>query len=347
MNDSRTLPWAYGGPLGRALLRTRPEDFQVSEILGFTPSGSGEHLFLWVRKRGWTTEATAGAIARACGVRRGAVSFGGMKDKWAVTEQWFSVHLPGVAGDLEPGELADGLVVLRALRHNKKLRRGVQRGNAFRLVLRELNVGPQALGERLLAISRRGVPNYFGEQRFGRDGDNAERARAWLAGEWRPRERSLRGILLSSARSELFNQVLAERVRDGSWERALSGELVMLDGRHSIFPAESDDPALPGRLRALAVHPTGPLVGRGEPRSADEVAALEAQVLAPEAELVQGLQDQGLEAARRSLRLRVADLAWSFPEPGCLRLDFRLMAGSYATAVIRELVEAEEPRRGL
>ena len=340
-----TLPYAHGGPLGRALMRSRPEDFAVSEQLGFPLTGSGEHLFLRVRKRGWTTEAVGGLIARACGVSRGAVSYGGMKDKWAVTEQWFSVHLPGRTDDLSEGELAPDVFIVQALRHNKKLRRGVQSGNAFVLRLREVEATPRVVGERLAAIVRYGVPNYFGEQRFGRDGDNVERARSMLAGEWRPRDRSLRGILLSSARSHLFNAVLAARIEDGSWDKALPGELVMLDGRHSLFPAESDDPAIPARLRALTLHPTGPLAGRGEPRPTGDVLALESRVLEPHAELVAGLESAGLDAARRALRLRVADLAWNFPEPGCLELNFALTSGSYATAVVRELFEVEEPGR--
>jgi tRNA pseudouridine13 synthase len=345
MTESFELPYAHGGPLGRALMRAQPEDFEVRELLGFAPTGSGEHLFARVRKRGWTTEAVTGLLAKACGVSRGAVSYAGMKDKWAVTEQWFSVHLPGRAEPLAVGELAPGVELVELARHNKKLRRGVLTGNAFRLRLRELEASPNAVGARLHRIGRYGVPNYFGEQRFGRDGDNVERARAMFAGEFRPRDRALRGILLSSARSFLFNAVLAERIRRGDWDRALPGELVMLDGRQSLFAAQDDDPELPRRLRALALHPTGPLVGRGEPQPSGEVRALEDAVLTPYADLVEGLYAVEMEAARRALRVRVADLGWCFPEPGCVELSFSLMAGSYATGVLREIFQAEEPAR--
>lgn len=345
MIESSELPFAHGGPLGRALMRAQPEDFEVRESLGFAPTGSGEHLFARIRKRGWTTEAVTGLLAKACGVSRGGVSYAGMKDKWAVTEQWFSVHLPGREAPLDLGELAPGVEVVELARHNKKLRRGVLTGNAFRLRLREVEASPSAIGARLHQIARYGVPNYFGEQRFGRDGDNVERARAMFAGEFRPRDRSLRGILLSSARSFLFNGVLAERLRRGDWDRVLAGELVMLDGRQSLFPAQADDPDLPPRLRALALHPTGPLVGRGEPQPTAEVKALEDSVLGQYADLVEGLYRVKMDAARRALRVRVADLAWSYPEPGSVELSFALMAGSYATGVLREVFETEEPAR--
>src|SRR5690606_17452468 len=166
------LAYAYGGPLARARVRAEPEDFQVFETLSFVPSGRGEHLFLRVRKRQWTTEAAAAALARALGVRRDQGSSAGMKDKQALTEQWFSVHLPGRGLELPLGELERGLWLVEATRNDRKLRRGALAGNRFRLLLRELdNNSTTALGARLVRIAWAGVPNYFGVQRFGRDGD--------------------------------------------------------------------------------------------------------------------------------------------------------------------------------
>lgn len=335
------LPRAHGAPLGRARLRSVPEDFVVDEILGFEPSGRGEHLFVHIRKRERTTEQVASFLARAAGVSKGAVSYAGMKDKRAVTQQWFSVHLPGREIELPPGEFGPGIEILATVRHDKKLRRGVLRGNRFRLRLRELEAAPAAISARLVRIAYHGVPNYFGEQRFGRDGGNVEQAREMLAGRLRPRDRALRGILLSAARSHLFNQVLAERLRQGSWERAIAGDLLMLDGRHSLFPIEAVDETIRRRVQALEIHPTGPLVGRGGPQPGDETAALEQVVLAPESELVNALAVAGLEGARRALRLRVAELSWHFPAAGEVELAFSLTAGAYATSVIRELVEVE------
>ena len=325
--------------LGSARLRTVPEDFWVDEILGFSPSGQGEHLFVRIRKRERTTDQVAGFLARAVGVARGAVSYAGMKDKRAVTQQWFSVHLPGRMIDLPLGEFGPGIEVLETRRHDKKLRRGVLRGNRFRLRLREVDAPAVAVSARLGQIARYGVPNYFGEQRFGRDGDNVEQARAMLAGRLRPRDRSLRGILLSAARSHLFNQVLAERLRQGNWACAIAGDLLMLDGRNSLFPVESIDDVIRRRVLALEIHPTGPLSGRGGPATSAAAAALEQQILASDPELVEGLVAAGLEGARRALRLRIAELGWWFPAPGEVELSFALAAGAYATCVVRELFE--------
>lgn len=339
MNDS--LPYAHGAPLGGARLRVQPEDFRVDEVLGFAPSGRGEHLFVRVRKRARTTEQVAGLLARAAGVPKSAVSYAGMKDKWAVTEQWFSLHLPGREAPLSVGELEEGVEILEIARHDKKLRRGVLKGNRFRLRLREVTAAPEPLSRRLWRIARFGVPNYFGEQRFGRDGDNVEQARAMLAGRFRPRDRALRGILLSAARSQLFNEVLAARLRRGDWDRPLPGELIMLDGRHSLFPCEQPDAEIARRAAALEIHPTGPLVGQGGPLPSGAVAEFEREILSGEQELIDGLAQAGLEGARRALRLRVADLAWWFPAPGEIELSFGLTAGAYATVVVRELVRID------
>lgn len=342
MNPLAALPRAYGPPLGEAVLRQEAADFQVYEELPFGPSGSGEHLLLRVRKTGWTTDAVAGVLARSLDVGRREVSYAGMKDRHAVTEQHFSVQLAGRQTPELPRELADGVELLWAARHHRKLRRGALSGNRFRLRLRGLSADYAALSARLAAIARGGVPNYFGEQRFGREGDNVARARDLLAGRFRTRNRNLRGILYSAARSELFNRVLGRRVADGSWQGALTGEVMMLDGRSACFTAEPEDAALGRRLALMEIHPTGPLVGKGGLRPSEDAGALEQQVEEAEAELVEGLVRAGLDGDRRALRLRVRELAWHQPEPGQLWLDFALPSGAYATAVVRELVEATQ-----
>lgn len=338
-----SLPRAHGAPLSKARLRAVPEDFQVTEILGFEPSGTGEHLFVAIRKRDWTTEAVAKHLAERCGVPRRAVEYAGMKDRRAVTEQWFSVHLPGREADLAVGEsLADGVSVRALTRNDRKLRRGALAGNRFRLVLRDVDATDYRLSLRLRKIAYRGVPNYFGEQRFGRDGDNVARAREWFEGRWRPRGRHVRSVLLSAVRAELFNRVLAARVADGTWDRLLPGDAAQLDGRGSLFSVEATTPELAARAARLDVHPTGPLPGRGKAIAGTEIAAWEAGVLEAERELVNGLEQAGLEAARRALRLRVAGLRWHSPSAGVLVIGFSLPAGAYATSVVRELVEAAD-----
>lgn len=333
------LPRAWGPPTGTALLKAAPEDFQVEEQTGLAPSGEGEHLWLWVEKRGLTTPQVARALADAAGLHPRAVSFAGLKDKHALTRQWFSLQAPGRSLPLAagPGPIP-GCRILVARRHHRKLRTGALKGNRFLLTLRDCDADPAAVAHRLYRISARGVPNYFGRQRFGRGGGNLAQASAWFAGGRPPRDRKLRGLLLSSVRSELFNRVLAQRVRDGSWNRLLPGEVAMLDGRGAVFPTDAADPALPGRCERMELHPTGPLAGEGGVQPEDEVAALEAAVLAAEPLWLEGLARARMQAARRALRLRVTDLAWHWPARSRLQLAFRLPAGAYATMVLHEVL---------
>ncbi|MGN6521074.1 MAG: tRNA pseudouridine(13) synthase TruD [Dokdonella sp.] len=334
---SGALPYAHGSPPASGVLRAEPADFRVDEQLGFEPSGSGEHAFVVVEKSGANTEWVARELARAAGVAPLAVGFAGLKDRHAVTRQAFTVQLAGRA-DPDWSSLAiDGVRVLSATRHNRKLKRGAHRGNRFRIVLRGVRGEREAMEQRLATIAARGVPNYFGEQRFGRDGGNLALAARLFAGERMPRER--RGIALSAARSELFNAVLAARVERGDWDRALDGEVWMLDGTHAIFGPEPFTDELARRLAAFDIHPTGPLWGRGELRTRGDVAVLERNATASHGGLADGLERAGLEQERRSLRLRAAGLAYAWEAPDRLVVEFGLGAGSFATTVLRELCD--------
>lgn len=338
-NPWTDLPAALGGVAGRGRIRARDEDFIVEEELGFAPTGQGEHLFLKVRETGCNTDWVAGQLARWGGRPRNDVGYAGLKDRHAVTEQWFSVRFPG-GRHPDPAQIAiDGVELLEAVPHNRKLKRGALQGNRFRLRVTALDADRPLLESRLAEIARRGVPNAFGPQRFGRDFGNLQIAADWFAGGPEP-HRQARGFALSAARSLIFNAVLAERIADGSWENAAPGDPVGLDGRGSWFIAEPGDAALADRLAALDVHPTGPLWGRGEPPGEGPGAALERQVAERFSEFADGLASAGLEQERRALRLRVRDLAWSV-DGDVLELAFGLPAGAYATAVLRELVDVD------
>ena len=333
-----SLPRALGAPPARVLLRAEPEDFQVREILGFTPEGSGQHRMLWVEKRDLTTEQVARVLARLAGVAPVAVGYAGLKDRRALTWQWFSIDL---AGRPEPDWSAlelPGVRILEIHPHRRKLARGALRGNAFRIRLRDFRGDRGEVENRLDRLGVGGFPNYFGEQRFGREGGNVARARAWFAGRLRPRGRHERGLLLSSVRSQLFNRILAARVADGSWNRLLSGEAPMLDGRRAVFRLERPDAESRARCRRLEIHPTGPLWGRGEPLSSGALARWEAWFCRRDRELAEGLERARVEAARRALRVRLSSLAWEWQGDDLL-LNFTLPAGAYATALLRELVE--------
>jgi len=332
------LPLAFGAPLwSNARIRTTPEDFQVDELPAFEASGEGEHLLLEIRKRGANTVHVAKRLAQWAGLPEMAVSYAGMKDRHAVTTQRFSVHLPRrVSPDV--ALLADDeMEVVSATWHNRKLQRGALAGNRFRLVLRGVEGDAGAIDGRLRQIAARGLPNWFGEQRFGRDGGNVEAALAMFGG--RRMRKDQRSLLLSAARSALFNRVLAARVEQGSWDRPLQGEVWMLDGSRSVFGPEPYSEVLGERLARFDIHPSGPLWGVGELRSTGEALALEQQAMADEQSLAlrAGLEAAGLKQERRALRLRPALMQHRWLQDDVLELAFALPPGCYATAVLHEL----------
>ena len=331
------LPGAHGTAVLSARMRSTPEDFMVAEIDAFEPTGSGEHLLLTIEKRGMNTAFAATRIAQWAGVPEMAIGYAGLKDRHAVTRQRFSVHLPKrVAPDLGTLESPE-LHVLESTWHAKKLPRGALAGNRFELTLREIQGERGEIDARLRDIAARGVPNYFGEQRFGRGGDNVSAALAMFAGRRMRREQ--RTMLLSAARSELFNRVLAARVAAGHWDRSLDGEVWMLDGSRSVFGPEPSSPALDERLAAFDIHPTAPLWGRGVLRTTGDAEALETSVMAEgDGPLLRaGLEAAGLKQERRATRLRPAGLVGEWLEDGALRVRFALPPGCYATVVLGEL----------
>ncbi|MFJ2461778.1 tRNA pseudouridine(13) synthase TruD [Pseudomonas neuropathica] len=339
MNELQLLgPRAYGEPLGTAVLKAIAEDFQVDEVLDIPFSGDGEHLWIWVEKRGLNTEEAARRIAKAAGVPLRTVSYAGLKDRQALTRQWFSVQLPGKADpDLSAAE-NDTLKILKTTRHKRKLQRGAHSANGFTLRLTQFDGDKAAIEQRLQLIAQQGIPNYFGAQRFGHDGGNVVDARSWAARKALPEQRNVRSRLLSTARSFLFNKVLAARVADGTWQKALVGDLLAFTDSRSFFPAgeaECSDP----RLAILDLHPTGPQWGEGDSPTAGAVHDLEQGIAAGEAELRDWLINAGMSHERRILRLPIGGLTWHYPQPDILQLEFVLPAGCFATVLVRELVD--------
>ncbi|MFV8833744.1 tRNA pseudouridine(13) synthase TruD [Aquisalimonas sp. APHAB1-3] len=337
------LPRALGPPPATALLRATPADFRVMEDPVMEPEGAGEHLWFLIRKTGWNTADVGQWLGRTVGARPRDVSWAGLKDRHAVTEQWFGVHRPGGNDIPELQELPAGIEILRVARHGRKLRTGMLQGNYFDLTLRALDRPPELLGPRLAMIARSGVPNYFGAQRFGRDGGNLDAA--WRMLDGMPvRNRQRRGLFLSAARSFLFNQVLAARVRAGCWDRPLSGDLMTFTSSNSLFPAAGLSAGDP-RLAWADVHPAGPLPGRGGMAPEDAAGALEAEALAPWREQIEALGRLGVDGARRALRLPVQRLWWRREDASTLRVGFWLPAGAFATAVLREACDYREGAR--
>ena len=339
------LPLGYGPPPARAVLRSDPEDFRVTEIEKVRPCGDGTHAWLRIRKRGVNTEEVAATLARLAGAPRSSVGFAGMKDRLAVAVQWFSVDLAGRAEPRWAALESEALEVLEVVAHRRKLRRGTLLGNRFEIVLRDATVSGAGLDERLGAIRAGGIPNYFGPQRFGRDGANLGLAHALLVDRRRIRDRHRRGLALSAARAHVFNRVLAARVQAGVWGTPMTGDVMMLDGRGSVFGVDRIDDATTERTARGEIHPTGPLWGRGTRLVAGVAREIEDRVAGETAPLCKGLERERLSQARRALRVNVRALECRIESEGCVSLRFTLPPGAYATTVLGELFSLERFRQ--
>jgi tRNA pseudouridine13 synthase len=308
----------------------------VAEQLGFEPGGGGEHVYLHIRKCGLNTADVQACIAALAGIARRQVSYAGLKDRHALTSQWFSVHLPG-RGEPDWRQLdSDKLELLAARRHGRKLRRGAHRGNRFTVRLREFVGDRAAVERRLRQLAAGGCPNYFGRQRFGNAGGNLARAEQLVDGAELGRQQ--RGFALSAARAWLFNRVLAGRVEGGSWNRLVEGDVAALAGSASVFQVPSVTAELVARCDAGDIHPSGPLWGGGDSMAALQAAQYEAGVLVEYPSLAALLVRAGLKQERRPLRVIPGDLRWQFTAGDTLELGFSLPRGCFATALVDELL---------
>lgn len=346
--------------LPRGRIKTVAEDFVVEEIPAYEPSGEGTHLFLKFEKRGLTTDAAVRAITKALGIEMRDVGIAGMKDKVALTTQWVSVPAPPKSPDLEERAKAltlDNIRVLDAKRHVNKLKTGHLRGNRFDIVVRDVPKDAVAgVIEAMERFGKAGVPNAFGTQRFGREGDNAERARAWLTGKERaPNDPRLRRFHFSALQSAVFNAVLDARVADGTWNQPLLGDLLKKEDTGGMFVC-ADVQADRERADRGELCPTGPIVGARMRAAEGAVKELEERIAGPFLEGVDLERARALgEGTRRALRLRVtacsvAEVMNSKAVPGddendnreqasALRVGFVLPKGAYATTVLANAFE--------
>ncbi len=354
------LSFLYGKPQSTGLLRQQKSDFKVFEQLPFLPCGEGEHLFIHIRKTGANTVFVARELAKYFKVKEQLVSYAGLKDRFAVTEQWFGVHVPGKQ-EYDLSDLTiEGVEVLSYKRHNKKLRTGALTGNRFELILRnvtELN----ALHERWRNIVEQGVPNYFGEQRFGIDGGNIDKALALFSGT-KVKDKKKRGMYLSAARSIIFNEIINERIKKNIFSKVQVGDVLMLAGTQSVFHIDEVDETIKQRLIDKDVDITATMWGAGELMTSAEPQLFEQQVADNHNEFSQGLPRFGLKQERRRIRLVIenADIEVlpsdnsgdnlgdnsgdntvndSLP---AVKINFTLAAGSYATTVLRELINYQD-----
>ncbi|WP_428613421.1 tRNA pseudouridine(13) synthase TruD [Shewanella sp.] len=333
------LHYLFGQPQASADLRTHNSDFIVQEILPFLPTGEGEHHMLHIRKSGLNTADVARMLSSFAGVHPKEVTFAGQKDRHAITEQWFGVRIPGKSMPDWQSLNSDQLTVLSSARHGKKLRTGALAGNRFTLTLRAVSDMDEVV-RRLELIKHTGVPNYFGEQRFGHDGKNLIFGRQMLNGSKKVKDRNKRSIYLSAVRSHLFNQVVSERLRQFEL-KVLEGDCVMLAGNKSYFVANPWDEALHKRLDEQDILLSAPLWGRGQALCEAEALTFEQSVCEPFAEDCAGLEQAGLNQERRPLILLPQQLSYEINDD-TLVLKFALPAGSFATSVLRELVDYQD-----
>ena len=315
------LPFAHGEPSASGLFRVEPEDFRVCEHLGYEPSGQGEHLFLKIEKREENTQWVADNIARQAGVKSMDVGYCGKKDRYAVTTQWFSIYAPKktfsedelkALGSLNPDGSLAAVKVLAHSRHSKKLRKGEHESNHFTIVLRDICMESQdELEGRLRLIQSEGVPNYFGEQRFGRNGSNLEQFERWLAEGKKNMRRNQKFMMISAARAHLFNLIVAQRVKDASWKNVESGAMW----------------------------------GRGQPRGKLECVNYEQTCLSAYAQWCDALEHAGLNQERRELVLMPSNMQWSWLSSDQLQVAFSLPAGQFATSLLREVMNLRPVQR--
>lgn len=337
--DHSKLKHIYDGPAASALMKQAPEDFVVEEVLGFEPDGEGEHHFLWVEKRQANTAEVAERIARQLGLSPRAVTWSGLKDRQAVTRQWFGVHWPGQP-ELPEWPQGAGFKVLEARRNSRKLRIGSHRQNRFTLRLRAVQGDRHWIEDRLAMIVRNGVPNYFGLQRFGRDGQNLERGLEWLF-SGRRLGRSRQSMALSAVRSALFNNMLSEAIKAGRWQSVEAGDAVMLSGSNSVFRPTGEELAST-RERIARGDCSASLLLPGGDAFSRACNDFESQWLGEYEDCIAALDKRRVQSSRRPQALHPSDLSWDWEDNQTLILQFALSRGAFATSLLRELVVLDQ-----
>lgn len=334
-----SLDWPYidTPPQSTAQFKQSPEDFQVDELFTGEFSGEGEHILLKIEKKGLNTEEVVKALARLINKPAKLISYAGLKDRQALTTQWLSVHAPGetIEGIGEINE--PNWRVIASARHNKKLRPGFLSGNQFKIRLQAVS-NPDDLIDRLERIKTTGVPNYFGEQRFGREAGNLVKAEGILVQGRKMKDRFLQGMYFSAARSWIYNLILASRVTDRAWNKALTGDVMQLAGTHSIFGCEIVTDEIMQRIQDKDISPASPLPGRGKAMVNGEALERIQSVYENWQPWIDGLSKHGLEEAWRANILHPEQLEY-IVDGQTVELRFVLPAGAYATVVLRELVK--------
>ncbi len=333
------LNYLLGTPQQAGRLKAEFADFIVREELGYPLAGEGEFVAVKVRKTNANTLFVGEQLAKFVGISAKNMNYAGLKDRHAVTEQWFCLHLAGKeTPDFSTFE-CEGVEILEVTRHNRKIRTGALEGNYFELLLRDV-VETDELKQRLNQLQAVGFPNYFTEQRFGRDGHNLTQAQRWASGEISVKDRKKRSFYLSAARSEVFNLVVSQRIADQQMQTVLLGDYLQLAGSNSFFEVKAEDlMQSQQRLDENDVLLTAPLIGENSlEQNGNE---REKAIVAQHENLISLMKKERMNTARRAMLCKPQDLRWQF-EPEGLRLTFFLNSGSYATGLVRELIILNE-----
>lgn len=333
-----SLAYLAGKPTAHAKIKAKPEHFQVREDLGFDFSGQGEHLMVRIRKTGENTSFVANELAKACGVKSKDVSWAGLKDRHAITEQWLCVHLPKAETPDFSAFLAQypSIEILATARHNKKLRPGDLIGNEFVVTLSEVSDVEDVL-KRLERVASLGVPNYFGNQRFGNNGNNLQEAKRWGRENVRSRNQNQRSLYLSAARSWIFNRIVSARLEQSLFDRILIGD-ILFDGEQQLQVTADNIAELQSRFHLGEVVISAALAGDNALPTQGEALALEQPHLDAEPDLMALIRGNRMRHDRRAIALKPDNLSWEV-EGSNVTLRFSLDAGSFATSIIRELVQ--------
>lgn len=334
------LNYFYGKPTTHGLYKQQFEDFVVIEELGFEFTGEGEHVLVYLEKKDCNTVFVAEQLAKYVGISAKNVSYAGLKDRQAVTQQWFSLHMPGKeTPDFSKFDLT-GCRILQITRHNKKLKIGALKGNRFKIILRNLtdNIEP-----KLNTIKQYGVPNYFGEQRFGRDQNNITQAKKWATGEISVKDRKKRGFYLSAARSAIFNDIVSQRIKQNIQQTVLDGDILQLSKSNSWFLSKTDELSLlQQRLQNGEINITAPMVGDSPLGTTSVALEFEKNCLKHWSCFEELFKKERMETIRRSILLRPEQLEWQWIGENDIEINFYLPSGCYATSVLRELIIGNE-----
>jgi len=343
--NTSSLARIHGEPLCHAAIKNTAADFRVYEELDIAFSGDGEHVWLRIQKTGLNTADVVAVLAEHLSVKAADIGYSGMKDKQAVTEQWFSVCTPADIADSDVlSSFGPELVVLDVQRHSRKLRHSTHDANTFCIVLRDIewidDADQTAFALRVEQLAANGFANYLGPQRFGFGGQNLKRAEAWFRQPKKRVSRQQRSLYLSAARSALFNAVCDARVRAGLWTSAMPGEPLVLDGSRSFFVPDTIDGEVLERMAKHDVHPSGPWWGRGESLASDQCAEFEGTTLADARwqGLCQGLSGNRLDQDRRALRAIPRNMSLNWLSDNECELQFSLAPGVFATMLLHELI---------